>query len=239
MKPAITLILSVSTSIALGSRVDTVTTPNGKPVAIHFIGHGSLMFEYNNETIYIDPWSQVANYENYPKADFIFITHHHADHLDSLALSKIYTKNTKLFWTSLCEENSNFKQPATVLKNDDKLNVSTFSVEVIPAYNIVNKRASGEPFHVKGDGNGYIFNFDGLKIYVAGDTENIPEMSELGRIDIAFLPMNLPYTMTPKMVSEAALIIKPKILYPYHYGETNTNELKELLNNHPEIEIRL
>jgi len=107
------------------------------------------------------------------------------------------------------------------------------------AYNIVHKRDTGQPFHPKGVGNGYIITFGDKRVYVAGDTENVPEMKGLKSIDIAFLPMNLPYTMTPEMVADAAKAFKPKILYPYHFGETDTSKVVSLLKGTPEIEVRI
>ncbi len=109
----------------------------------------------------------------------------------------------------------------------------------MPAYNIIHKRDNGQPFHPKGIGNGYIITFGDKRVYVAGDTENIPEMRDLRGIDIAFLPMNLPYTMTPEMVADAAKAFKPRILYPYHYGETDTSRLEDLLRDTKEIEVRI
>ena len=111
--------------------------------------------------------------------------------------------------------------------------------DAVPAYNLVHKRESGEPFHPKGQGNGYVITFGDKRVYVAGDTENTPEMKALKNIDIAFLPMNLPYTMTPEMVADAARAFKPKILYPYHFGKTDTARLVALLQDQPEIEVRI
>ena len=109
------------------------------------------------------------------------------------------------------------------MRNGDKETVFGLSIEAVPAYNMLHKREDGNPFHPKGIGNGYILTFGDTRLYLAGDTENIPEMKSLHDIAIAFLPMNLPYTMTPEMVAEAARIFKPRILYPYHYGKTDTN----------------
>jgi len=117
--------------------------------------------------------------------------------------------------------------------------VKGIKIEAVPAYNIQHKRDNGEPFHPKGMGNGYILTFGELRVYIAGDTENIPEMKEIKDIDIAFLPMNLPYTMTPEMVAEVARIIKPKLLYPYHFGNTDTNKLIDLLKNDKYIDVRI
>ena len=112
-------------------------------------------------------------------------------------------------------------------------------IEAVAAYNIIHKRENGRPFHPKGDGNGYMITFGDKRVDVAGDTENTPEMKKLKDIDIAFLPMNLPYTMTPQMVADAAKALKPKILYPYHFGNTDTSELVKLLKDEKEIEVRI
>lgn len=125
------------------------------------------------------------------------------------------------------------------MKNGDIQTVLGIKVEAVPAYNLVHKRDNGQFFHPKGIGNGYVLTFGDKRIYVAGDTENIPEMKALQGIDCAFLPMNLPYTMTPEMVSDAAKAFKPKILYPYHYGDTDPTKLMELLKDTPNIEVRI
>jgi L-ascorbate metabolism protein UlaG (beta-lactamase superfamily) len=125
------------------------------------------------------------------------------------------------------------------MKNGEMKTEDGLQIEAVPAYNLVHLRPGGEPFHPKGDGNGYIITFGGKRVYVAGDTENTPEMKALKNIDIAFLPMNLPYTMKPEMVGDAARAFKPKILYPYHYGSTDTGRLVDLLKDSPEIEVRI
>ena len=104
-------------------------------------------------------------------------------------------------------------------------------VTAVPAYNLVHERSPGVPFHPKGQGNGYVLSFGDKRVYVAGDTENVPEMKALAGVDVAFLPMNLPYTMTPEMAADAARMVRPKILYPYHFGETDTSRLIGLLRD--------
>jgi L-ascorbate metabolism protein UlaG (beta-lactamase superfamily) len=126
-----------------------------------------------------------------------------------------------------------------VMKNGDVKTVDGLKIEAVPAYNIRHMAEPGKPFHPKGTGNGYIVNFAGLRLYLAGDTENTPEMKQLQNIDIAFLPMNLPYTMTPEMVADAACAFQPKILYPYHQGETDTSKLAALLKDEKGIELRI
>lgn len=125
------------------------------------------------------------------------------------------------------------------MENGESATVAGFAVEAVPAYNIVNMRSEGMPYHPKGAGNGYIITFGDLRVYVAGDTEDTPEMRALKDIDIAFLPMNLPYTMTPEMVADAAKAFRPRILYPYHFGQTDTGELVKLLEGATGIEVRI
>jgi L-ascorbate metabolism protein UlaG (beta-lactamase superfamily) len=126
-----------------------------------------------------------------------------------------------------------------IMKNGDVQTVNGLKIEAIPAYNLVHKRDNGQPFHPKGVGNGYIITFGNKRVYVAGDTENIPEMKLLQEIDCAFLPMNLPYTMTPEMVANAAEAFRPKILYPYHFGGTDTSQLLRLLQDQKDVEVRI
>ena len=113
------------------------------------------------------------------------------------------------------------------------------TIRAVPAYNRKHMREAGVPFHIPREGNGYVISFGGKDVYVAGDTENIPEMKNLGNIHVAFLPMNLPYTMTPQMVAQAVRMIHPDILYPYHYGATDTSEIVDLLKDSKEIEVRI
>ena len=214
---------------------DSIHTAEGD-LKITCIGHGTLMFDYKGKIIHIDPWSQLADYSQMPKADIILLTHHHRDHLDLKAIEQIRTADTRILLTEICAKSLD---GGKVMKNGDATTVDGIRIEAVPAYNRVHMRKPGVPFHPKGEGNGYILTFGDKRIYVAGDTENIPEMKRLTGIDVAFLPMNLPYTMTPEMAADAALALSPKILYPYHYGDTDTGKLVELLKDHPEIEVRI
>ena len=125
------------------------------------------------------------------------------------------------------------------MKNGDVQTIEGILIEAVPAYNRVHRRDNGQPYHPQGDGNGYVLTFGDKRIYIAGDTENIPEMKALTGIDFAFLPMNLPYTMTPEMAADAARAFRPKVLYPYHYGETDVYRIMELLKDSPNIEVRI
>ena len=214
---------------------DVFKTSTGD-LKITFIGHGTLMFEFNGKVIHVDPWTRLADYTELPKADLILVTHEHSDHLDQEALKIIRTEKTTLVLTELCAEKVT---GGIVMKNGDVKTVEGLQIEAVPAYNIVHKRDNGNPFHPKGDGNGYIITFGDKRVYVAADTENTPEMKNLEDIDIAFLPMNLPYTMSPEMVADAAKAFKPKLLYPYHYGGTETSKLINLLKDVKGIEVRI
>jgi L-ascorbate metabolism protein UlaG (beta-lactamase superfamily) len=200
---------------------------------------GDLIIQFIGKEIHIDPYSHLADYATLPKADLILITHGHPDHLDSVAISKIEKNNTVLIFTQACKDAYTFNGKSIVMGNGDKLDVLGIHIDAVPSYGIAAKRPDGQLFHPKGVGNGYILTIGGKRIYVAGDTENIPEMKTLGPVDIAFLPMNLPYTMTPEQMANAAQILHPKVLYPYHFGDSDVAKLVELLKDLPEIEIRI
>ena len=200
------------------------------------LGKVSLLMGFQGKNIYVDVFGEVADYSKLPKADLVFFTHEHFDHMDTKALGSIQTEKTVLVYTENCAQTL---KGGIVMHNGDKQVVAGIPVEAVAAYNLVHKRPSGDPFHPKRSGNGYIFNFGGARLYVAGDTENTPEMKALKGIDIAFLPMNLPYTMTPEMVADAAMAFQPKILYPYHFGETDVSKLIGLLKGEKGIEVRV
>ena len=229
------LVLAVGVAAQEKFEVDTFKTSAGE-LKITFIGHGTLMLTFGGRIIHVDPYSAVADYTKLPKADIILLTHEHVDHLDLKALTSVRTEKTLVVLTQACAKQV---EGGIVMHNGDVKSVGGLKIEAVPAYNIVHKRDTGQPFHPKGMGNGYIITFGDKRVYIAGDTENIPEMKELKGIDIAFLPMNLPYTMTPEMVADAAKAFKPKILYPYHYGETDTSKLLSLLKDAKEIDVRI
>ncbi|MFC1812612.1 MBL fold metallo-hydrolase [Thermodesulfobacteriota bacterium] len=214
---------------------DIIKTSAGN-LEVTFIGHGTLMFDFGGKIIHVDPWTKLADYRNMPKADMILLTHHHRDHLDLNAVEILSTEKTSLVFTEECAKTL---KGGIVMKNGDVKTVDGLKIEAIPAYNIVHMRSEGVPFHPKGIGNGYVIDFGDQRVYVAGDTENIPEMKELKGIGIAFLPMNLPYTMTPGMVADAAKAFKPMILYPYHYGKTDTSKVADLLKDTQGVEVRV
>lgn len=214
---------------------DVIATSSGA-LRITFLGHGSLLFTFQGKEIYIDPFSRVADYTRLPAADAILITHEHPDHLDLAAIAAIRTPATQIVLTETCAAQL---PGGIILRNGDTHTLAGLHLEAVPAYNILHKRDNGQPFHPQGRGNGYILTFGDQRIYIAGDTENIPEMHQLHDITVAFLPVNLPYTMTPAMAAEAAKTFRPRVLYPYHYGNTNIADLVTLLSAEQDIEVRI
>jgi len=228
-------VLAFQAAAQEGLESDIIKTSAGD-LKITFIGHGSLMFIFGGKVIHVDPVSMEGDYTKLPKADLILLTHQHGDHLDVKALDMLRAEKTMLVMTEICAQQV---KGGLVMKNGEVKNVGGLKIEAVPAYNLVHMRSAGNPFHPEGDGNGYVITFGDKRVYVAGDTENIPEMKKLEKIDVAFLPMNLPYTMTPEMVADAAKAFKPRILYPYHFGETDTSKLSGLLKDNKEIEVRI
>lgn len=208
-------------------------------LSITFIGHGTLMFEYKNMVIHIDPTMRETDYAKMPDADMILITHHHGDHLDLTAINHIIKEDCPVVMTQSCLEQFEDFKGAVIMKNGDQKTINGIPIEAIPAYNIEHKRSNGQAYHPKGIGNAYVVSIGDLRVLIGGDTENVPEIKSLNDIDIAFLPMNLPYTMTPEMVADAARAMQPRVLYPYHFGQTDPNELVALLQDEKNIEVRI
>lgn len=216
---------------------DVIKTSKGE-LEMFFIGHGSLMFKFNDLVIHIDPTMREADYSNLPDADLILVTHQHGDHLDMTAIRHILAGNTMVVMTQTClEQLEDFN--ALTMDNGDDGTILGLELEALPAYNIKHLRSSGKAYHPKGEGNAYIIEFGDTRVLIGGDTENTPELKAAEEVDIAFLPMNLPYTMTPEMVADAARAIQPGILYPYHYGETDPEKLVKLLKGNKGIEVRI
>jgi L-ascorbate metabolism protein UlaG (beta-lactamase superfamily) len=225
-----------------GAKSDTLATSAG-PLKVTLLGHASLMFSFGGKSIYIDPWSNMADYSTLPKADLILVTHHHRDHLDPVALDTVITKRTILVMSKKCAEQAEgTAKTEIIMANGDVKTVAGLRIEAVPAYNLVHMRSPGQPYHPKGVGNGYVILFGNKRVYVAGDTENTPEMKALKNIDVAFLPMNLPYTMDSAMAADAAKAFKPKILYPYHTRFSSEDQVPgflKLMKGVPGVEIRV
>ena len=219
---------------AIPYECDTFTTTSGKTVRIYALVHASSMIDYDGMTIYVDPVAKLGDrtvdYSALRMADIIFITHEHADHFDKETIASLTPSSTILITNSNC---SQMLGKGIAMANGETLSYYGDSVEAVPAYNTTKGR---EKYHPKGRDNGYIITLDGLRIYFAGDTEDIPEMAKIKDIDIAFLPCNQPYTMTPEQLVKAAKVLSPKVLFPYHYGQTDVSGIQAAL---PDIDVRI
>lgn len=218
-----------------GIKHDSFKTQSGKDVKIHFIKHASLIIEIDDKLLYIDPTGIFGNdFSKLPKADAVMVTHEHHDHYDPDAIEAVSKSDTRFICNGRVAElsgNGEIMQPGDILE------LSGIKVAATPAYNITDGHLQ---FHPKDRKDvGFIYDIDGLRIYVAGDTEDIPEMACLKSIDIVFLPVNQPYTMTPEQAVHAINMIQPKIVYPYHYGETNLTPIVDAFQDNNNIEIRI
>lgn len=223
---------------------DEFMTPAGEKVSIHPIKHGSFSMQVGEKWFYVDPVGEglepVTDYSVMPKADYILVTHEHFDHLDVKAIADLYKEGTQIVVNK-----ASFSQVAPLtaprqvifkMSNGDTAALTAkWSVAAVPAYNYSEEKLG---FHPEGRDNGYVLDLDGFKVYIGGDTEDIPEMSAVKDIDVAFLPCNLPYTMTPEQCANAARMISPKVLYPYHYGDTDIERVVELLKD-SSVEVRI
>ncbi len=228
------LVLSITAFATMPSFVHKTSAGDLK---VTLIGHGSLMLEVDDKVIHVDPFSKMADYAEMPKADLILVTHEHGDHLDPAAVDKIRTGKTAIVGNKAAAAKIN----GTAVGNGDSIEAAGFKIEAIPAYNVAHKRESGKPFHPKGNGNGYVLTIGDTRVYIAGDTENIPELKSLKNIDIAFLPINLPYTMDAEMFTDAVQGLKPKVVYPYHHtlGRTDVDKLPEMMKSIEGVELRM
>ena len=214
---------------------DEFQTQSGKTVRLHALVHSSIRIEFDGKEIEADPCGKLGDrtidYSALPKADYIIVTHEHYDHLDKAAIKQLSKEGTQLIMN---QRSADEYGAGTVMANDDKLQLADdIAIEAVAAYNTTDGHLQ---FHPKGRDNGYILTLDGLRIYIAGDTEVIPEMADIKDIDIAFLPCNQPYTMTPEQLIEAARIIQPKVLFPYHYSQTDVSGIAAQL---PDIDVRI
>ena len=222
---------------------DQVKTQHGT-LKINPILHGSLVLTFNDKTIYIDPYGGFKNYKHLNAPDLVLITDIHGDHLDEKTLDSINTTTSiiiapKAVYNQISDK---YKSKITVLENGQGVHRFNFFIKAIPMYNLPENPPSKK--HPKGRGNGYVLTIDNLQIYISGDTEDIPEMRNLQNIDIAFICMNLPYTMNINQAANAVLEFQPKIVYPYHYrgteGFSDIEAFKNLIiSENKTIDVRL
>ena len=218
---------SATTGGAMDFQTDTFKTKGGKEVVITAIKHASLRIQYDGLEIQVDPVAKYApetDYSKFPKADVILVTHEHFDHFDRDTIATLRKDGTEIVANPPVQKMLGF---GTALANgESRVLAKGIKLDAVPAYNTTPGHTQ---FHPKGRDNGYVLTIDGLRIYIAGDTEDIPEMASLKDIDVAFLPCNQPYTMTPEQVAKAARTIKPKVLFPYHYSQTPIKQVADLL----------
>ena len=220
--------MGIAAGTYAAQKTDEFTTKSGKKVTFTCIKHASIRIQYDGLEIQVDPVGMFVkpetDYALFPKANLILITHEHHDHFDREAIAALHSNVTTTYMNPSVY---NLYHNGFALKNGEVKDYrNDIRVEAVPAYNTTEGR---ESFHPKGRDNGYVLTLDGLRIYIAGDTEDIPEMAELKDIDIAFLPCNQPYTMTVEQLVKAAKVIKPRVLFPYHYGTTAVNRIVMML----------
>jgi L-ascorbate metabolism protein UlaG (beta-lactamase superfamily) len=236
----ITLALSliVCSTYAQRSTPDIIPTGMG-PLTIQPIMHASLVLSIKDLVIYADPSGGAATFKGLPAPDIIFITDIHGDHCDSGTLAAVVTNKTILVVPqAVANKLTSFdKTRMVILKNGDQIKRSGIGVTAIPMYNLPENPTA---MHTKGRGNGYVLSIGGKNIYLSGDTQGIPEMRALKDIDVAFICMNLPYTMDVNEAADAVLAFQPKIVYPYHYRGQDVHQFKKLVDaGNKGIEVRL
>ena len=222
--------------VAAEAQTDAFRTKGGKEVVITAIKHASMRIQCDGLEIQVDPVAKYApetDYSAFPKADIVLVTHEHFDHFDAGAVAALKKDGTQVIANPSVRAQLGFGTAMT--NGESRVAAKGVKVEAVPAYNTTAGRTQ---FHPKGRDNGYVLTIDGLRIYIAGDTEDIPEMAKVKDIDVAFLPCNQPYTMTPEQVAKAARTIKPKVLFPYHYSQTPVKRVAELLAGSG-VEVRI
>jgi L-ascorbate metabolism protein UlaG (beta-lactamase superfamily) len=232
------LLLGLLTCSADGALTpDTISTEDGA-LKIFPINHATLALEWKDRTIYVDPVGGPKSFQGLPNPDLILITDIHGDHFSKETLAELAGSNTKLVCPAAVADQmtTDLRNNATILTNGQTSELIRVKIEAIPMYNLTTERLK---FHNKGRGNGYVVTLGGKRIYVSGDTEDIPEMRALKNIDVAFVCMNLPYTMTVDQAAQAVRAFKPRIVYPYHYRGSDINKFKELVGTDVGVEVRL
>jgi len=231
-----TLILAALLSLAQ----DTIKTEKGDLVVVP-IQHATFVLKWGGKTIFVDPTGGGDAFKGHGQPDLILVTDIHGDHFDPKTLAAVRTSDTMLVApAAVAEKMGAEKAGVTVLANGEKTKAGEIGIEAIPMYNLTEERKKN---HTKGRGNGYVLTLGGKRIYISGDTEDIPEMRGLKDIDAAFVCMNLPYTMDVEHAADAVLAFKPKIVYPYHYrgkeGMSDVEKFKSLVAKDKAIEVRL
>lgn len=226
----------------LQAQSDQIKAHKGN-ITIHPVLHASMVLQWNGKTIYVDPYGGATRYAQYPSPDLILITDIHGDHMNKKTLQELTLKNAEIVAPQAVKDKLGGIETKKVysLANGKRLKTQGIKIKAIPMYNLPETRTTRHP---KGRGNGYVITLGGKRLYISGDTEDIREMRTLKNIDIAFICMNLPYTMDIKQAASAVLDFQPRIVYPFHFrgkgGFSDVNKFKELVNaGNKNIEVRL
>jgi L-ascorbate metabolism protein UlaG (beta-lactamase superfamily) len=219
---------------ATGRDADRFDTPQGA-LQVTPVYHGSLMLTLGGRIVHVDPWSS-GDYTALPEADLVLITDVHGDHMDPEALEAVSKDGTVVVAPPAVAETIT---QAQVLRNEETTEIDGIRLEAVPMYNLERGPEEGRLYHDKGRGNGYIVTWADQRIYISGDTECIPEMRDLEHIDIAFVTMNLPFTMTPQEAAECVRAFRPRVVYPYHYRGQNPEEFRDALADVAGVDVRL
>jgi len=242
MKQLLLLVLFFCSAQHINGQKDTLTSPNG-PIVMTPVLHSTFVLEWGDKTIFMDPYGGSGLFQDFGAPDLICITHAHGDHMNPETLRGLdLSKAILIAPQSVVEKLGDLKfKDIKALANGQDINLFDVNVLAVPMYNLPEDNTSR---HERGWGNGYVISIDGKRIYVSGDTEDIPEMRDLKDIDFAFVCMNLPYTMTVEQASEAVLAFKPKVVYPFHYrgsgGFSDVKSFKAIVEDKDQnIEVRL
>jgi L-ascorbate metabolism protein UlaG (beta-lactamase superfamily) len=216
---------------------DSIATEDGA-LKIFPINHATLVLQWKDRTLYVDPVGGAKAFQGLSKPDLILVTDIHGDHFSKETLGELAGPSTKLVCPAAVAERltPDLRQSTSVLTNGQTGELLGVKIEAVPMYNLTADRLK---FHNKGRGNGYVVTLGAKRIYLSGDTEDIPEMLALKNIDVAFVCMNLPYTMTVEQAARAVRTFKPHVVYPYHYRGSDLNKFKELVGTDAGVEVRL
>lgn len=236
-------LVAVSFTAAIAGPADEIIATTEGDLVIHPINHATFVMGWNGTTIYVDPVGGAERYAGFEKPDLILLTHIHGDHTSGDTLKTVSTSTTRLLAPASVAVKLGDTVPGelTILANGESFSDSGIGVEALPAYNLTEDRLG---FHPKERGdNSYVVTLGGARVYISGDTEDIPEMRALEDIDAAFVCMNLPYTMTVEAAADAVLEFAPGVVFPYHYrgkgGMSDLEAFKKLVAVNPKIEVRL
>ena len=241
MRIAVAMVV-LTVAHGIGAAENNKIATNQGPVTIHPVEHATFVMLWNGKTIAVDPIGGAARFGTFGTADLVLITDVHGDHLSVDTVRAVAKPSAMIVAPKAVAEK--FPEPdrgrVTVVGNGESVEWGESTIEAVPMYNLTSER---QAFHPEGRGNGYLLTLGGARIYIAGDTEDIPEMRALKNIDAAFVCMNLPYTLDVAAAADAVLEFKPAVVIPYHYrgkgGMSDLEEFRSLVAKDPKIEVRL